>query len=316
LLLPTPHQYFADMSGEGSRKSVAFAIAANLCIAALKFVAAGVTGSSAMLSEGIHSLVDTGDGILLFVGMRRAQRPADADHPFGHGKEVYSWTLVVAILVFAGGGGMSLFEGITHLFSPRPIERPAWSYVVLAGSVMFEASSWTVAWRQFRRERHGRGVWQTIEASKDPTTLAVLFEDTAALAGLLTAFIGVSLGHLLQSTLPDAIASMMIGAILMITAVMLVRATMGLLVGQSADKETLDGIRVLARAHPAVDRVQRVLAVHFGPQYIVAHVELSFDSSLKADQVAAVVDDLQRTLRQRFPDLKSISVQAESPGTA
>jgi cation diffusion facilitator family transporter len=301
------------MSSEGSRKTVVFAIAANLCIAVLKFVAAGITRSSAMVSEGIHSLVDTGDGILLFIGIRRSQRPPDEDHPFGHGKEVYFWTLVVAILVFAGGGGMSLYEGISHLFSPKVIERPAWSYAVLAGSVMFEASSWTVAWRQFKRERRGRGVWQTIEASKDPTTFTVLFEDTAALAGLLTAFIGVSLGHLLQSALPDAIASMVIGAILMITAVTLARATLGLLVGQSADRETLDGIRAVAGANSAVDRVRRVLAVHFGPQYIVAHVELSFDSRLKADQIAEVVDDLQRTLRLRFPDLKSISVQAESP---
>ena len=223
---------------------------------------------------------------------------------------------MVAILVFAVGGGMSIFEGVTHLIYPRVIERPLWSFLVLGLSGLFEGSSWAVAWRQFRRERRGRGVWETVEASKDPTTFAVLFEDSAALAGLVTALVGVALGAALKSSLPDAIASMIIGVILMVAAVLLARATLRLLVGQSADRETLAGIEAFARTNPAVQRVARVLAVHFGPRYIVAHVELAFDSRLKAEQVAKVIDDLQRGLRERFPDLKSITVQAESLATA
>jgi cation diffusion facilitator family transporter len=301
------------MSGEGSRKAVAFAIAANVCIAVLKFAAAAVTGSSAMLSEGIHSVVDTGDGVLLFVGMRRARMPADEKHPFGHGKEIYFWTLVVAILVFAVGGGMSVFEGITHLLQPHPVENARWSYIVLAGSAVFEGTSWAVAWRQFRRERRARGVWETVATSKDPTTFAVLFEDTAALAGLTAAFAGVALGQALRSPVPDAIASMVIGVILMATAAVLVKATLRLLVGQSADRETLEGIGAVARADPAVKQVGRVVAVHFGPHDIVAHVELVFDPQMRADQVATTVDGLQRRLRERFPDLQSVLVEAEAP---
>src|SRR4051812_40104119 len=156
------------MADEGSRRAVVFAIVANVCIAALKFTAAIITGSSAMLSEGIHSLVDTGDGVLLFVGLRRARLPADEAHPFGHGKEIYFWTLVVAILVFAVGGGMSVYEGITHLLQPHPVENARWSYIVLAGSAVFEGASWGVAWRQIPRGRRARGGGGDLPRGKGP----------------------------------------------------------------------------------------------------------------------------------------------------
>jgi cation diffusion facilitator family transporter len=281
------------MAGEESRITVMFAIAANVCIAVMKFVVAALTGSSAMLSEGIHSLVDTGDGVLLYIGLRRARMPADDQHPFGHGKEIYFWTLVVAILVFAVGGGMSIYEGIVHLIHPHPMTSAAWAYAVLGGSVVFEGTSWTVAWRQFKRERGGRGVW---------------------LAGLLTALAGVILGQVFASPIPDAVASLVIGLLLMTTATVLARTTLRLLVGQSADDETIQGIRGLARADAAVRRVGRVLAVHFGPHDIVAQVELFFDPQLHADGVAKAIDRLQRALRDRYPDLKSISVEAELLG--
>jgi cation diffusion facilitator family transporter len=300
------------MSSEGSRRAVVFAIAANVAIAVLKFVAAAVTGSAAMLAEGIHSVVDTGDGALLYVGIARARLPPDEQHPFGHGKEVYFWTLVVAVLVFAVGGGMSMYEGITHLVHGQPLARVGWSYAVLAGSALFEGTSWAVAWRQFARERRGRGVWRALETSKDPTTFSVLLEDSAALIGLLAAFVGVSLGHAFHSSVPDALASLVIGAVLMATAIVLARATLRLLVGESADRELLDGIRQLVCADPAVERVGRVLAVHFGPDDVVAQLQLFFGPSLTAEEVARAIDRLQRELRQRFPMLKSISVEAES----
>jgi cation diffusion facilitator family transporter len=300
------------MASEGSVKTVAFAIGANVCIAFLKFIAAAVTGSSAMVSEGIHSLVDTADGILLFVGIRRGRVPPDEQHPFGHGKEVYFWTLVVAILVFAVGGGMSVYEGITHLLHPRHIEDPIWSYAVLAGSMLFEGLSWTIAWRQFQRSRTGRGLWTSIERSKDPTTFTVLFEDSAALVGLAIAAVGVTLGLLLHSPVPDALASMLIGLVLMTTAVLLVRATLRLLVGESADREIVDGIRTIASSDRAVTRTGRVLTVHFGPHDIVAQLELVFDPRLGADDVARSIDRMQRAMRDRYPDIKSISVEAES----
>ena len=300
------------MPSEGSVRTVAFAIAANVGIAVLKFFAAALSGSSAILAEAIHSLVDTADGVLLYVGLRRGKLPADEQHPFGHGKEVYFWTLVVAILVFAVGGGMSVFEGITHLMEPRRLTNPVWSYAVLLGSMVFESISWTVAWRQFKKERHGRGIWQTIEDSKDPSTFAVLFEDSAALLGLVVATAGITLELLLQSSVPDAIASIVIGLILMGTAVTLARATQSLLVGETASREIVDGIRRIASADRDVARTGRVLAVHFGPHEIVAQLQLVFDPHLRAEEVAKTIDRLQRALRERYPDLKSISVEAET----
>jgi cation diffusion facilitator family transporter len=300
------------MASEGSTATVVFAIAANVCIAVLKFIAAAVTGSAAMLSEGIHSLVDTADGVLLYVGLRRGQLPADEQHPFGYGKEVYFWTLVVAVLVFAVGGGMSVYEGIIHLLQPRRLENAIWSYAVLGGSILFEGTSWMVAWRQFKRGRAGRGIWQTIEDSKDPTTFAVLFEDSAALLGLLIATTGITLELLLRTSIPDAIASILIGLVLMGTALTLARATQSLLVGETADREIVDGIRRIAAADRGVSRTGRVLAVQFGPHDIVAQLELVFDPSLHAEEVARTIDRLEQALRKRYPDLKSISVEAES----
>jgi cation diffusion facilitator family transporter len=300
------------VASEGSVRTVAFAISANVGIAVLKFIAAALSGSSAILAEGIHSLVDTADGVLLYVGLRRGELPADEQHPFGHGKEVYFWTLVVAILVFAVGGGMSVFEGITHLMEPRRLTNPIWSYAVLLGSIVFESISWTVAWRQFQQTRGGRGIWQTIEQSKDPTSFAVLFEDSAALLGLVVATAGITLELLLRSSIPDAIASIVIGLILMGAAVTLARATQSLLIGETADREIVDGIRRIAAADRDVARTGRVLAVHFGPHEIVAQLEVVFAPRLRAEEVAKTIDRLQRALHERYPDLKSISVEAET----
>ena len=288
------------------------AIAANTAIAVLKFVVAVVSGSAAMVSEGIHSLVDTGDGVLLWVGMRRSERAPDETHPFGHGKELYFWTLVVAMMVFAGGGGLSIYEGISHIVRPRMISNVGWTYAVIAGSALFEGISWTVSWRQFRRERGRRGVWETIDTSKDPSTFAVLFEDSAALLGLVVAFVGVWLGHTLHNPLPDALASIVIGFILMTAAVLLARATLRLLVGQSTDRATVREIRALLVQDPAVEQVGRVLTVHYGPDDVVAEIELYFRRDLPAEQLAHAIDRLQEQLRQRFTLLKHVFIEAQS----
>src|SRR5712671_3532426 len=178
-------------------RAVMAAIGANLVIASSKFIAAYFSGSSAMLSEGVHSLVDTGNGVLLLFGLRRSRRPADDAHPFGHGKELYFWTLIVAIMIFAVGGGISLVEGVRHLRNPSPVEDPAWAYAVLSLAMLFEGYSWTVAFMEFRRERamlRAERSWlDAIRDSKDPTTFTVLFEDSAAMLGLVVAFLGVYL---------------------------------------------------------------------------------------------------------------------------
>src|ERR1051325_1312598 len=230
------------------RVAILAAIFANLAIAAVKFFAAALSGSSAMISEGIHSLVDTGDGVLLWLGVRRSQRPPDDQHPFGHGKELYFWNLVVAVLVFAVGGGMSAYEGILHLLNPHQAHHTVVTYVVLGAAFVFEGTSWLFAWRSFRHEREGRGVWETIETSKDPSSFAILFEDSAALIGIVVAFAGVWSSQHWGSPIPDALASMVIGALLMATASLLARATLRLLIGESAAPETIERIRRLARA--------------------------------------------------------------------
>src|SRR5918911_2590797 len=203
------------------------AIAANVAIALTKFIAAGATGSSAMWSEGIHSLVDTGNGLLLLVGLRRSQRPATVEHPFGHGKEMYFWSLIVAVLIFGIGGGVSIFEGVAHLRQPEPLGDPGWNFIVLGAAALFEGTSFAVAWRQFQRQRRGRPLWESLHSSKDPATYTVLAEDGAALAGLLLAALGVSLGHALDEPAIDAAASILIGILLASVALLLVRESRG-----------------------------------------------------------------------------------------
>jgi cation diffusion facilitator family transporter len=303
------------MPSEGNDETavaIIAAIIANLAIAAVKFTAAAFSGSSAMISEGIHSLVDTGDGVLLWLGVRRSRRPPDARHPFGHGKELYFWNLVVAVLVFAVGGGMSAYEGIIHLANPHPSHHSNWTYAVLAAAFLFEGTSWSFAWRSFRREREGRGVWETIETSKDPSSFAILFEDSAALAGILVAFAGIWLSQRFASPAPDAIASIVIGAILMATASLLARATLRLLIGESADPETVERIRRIASQDDAVERVGRVLTVHFGPETVLVQIELFFAPRLGAEEVARAIDRIQRRLKDADATLKHVFIEAES----
>ena len=187
------------------------AIAGNMVIAVTKFVAAVFTGSSAMLSEGIHSVVDTGNGWLMLLGVRKSRKPPDADHPFGHGHELYFWTLIVGVLVFAVGGGMSVYEGITHILHPRSAENLVWSYGVLGVAVVFEGTTWVFGWKAFSAERGRKGVLEAIHETKDPSTFTVLLEDSAALLGLIFAFIGIFLGSQLGLPELDGVASVLIG---------------------------------------------------------------------------------------------------------
>lgn len=201
------------MAGE-SRTAVIAALAGNLAIAVSKFVAAGITGSSAMLSEGIHSVVDTGNQGLLLYGLHASRKPPNASHPFGYGKELYFWSLITAVMIFAVGGGMSFYEGIRHLISPSPITDPTWNYVVIGTAIVFESLSWSVAFREFRDSMRDRGFLQTVHASKDPALFTVLLEDSAAIIGLLLALAGVGLGHWLANPYLDGAASVAIGVLL------------------------------------------------------------------------------------------------------
>jgi cation diffusion facilitator family transporter len=295
-----------------SRTAIFAAIAGNLAIAATKFVAAALTGSSAMLSEGIHSVVDTGNGGLLLLGVRKSKKPADAAHPFGHGKELYFWSLVVAILIFALGGGMSVYEGVTHIAHPNHGQDPTWNYVVLGIAIVFESASFYFAFKAFRKEMGQQGVWQTIHSSKDPTTFTILFEDTAALLGLLVAFAGIFLGHALNNPYLDGVASITIGVILGVVAGFLAYESKGLLIGEGVDQHTLKSIRKIAREDPAVVKVRKALTMHFGPHDVLLTLDIQFQEQLTAVEISAVVDQLEKKIRDRHPEIKHIFIEAKS----
>jgi cation diffusion facilitator family transporter len=294
-----------------SRTAIFAAIAGNVAIAATKFVAAFFTGSSAMLSEGIHSLVDTGNGGLLLLGFHKSQKPPDANHPFGHGKELYFWSLVVAILIFALGGGMSVYEGVTHLFHPAVLHSN-WNYVVLAFAIIFESFSFYFAFRAFRTEMSGQGVFRTIRTSKDPTTFTVLFEDTAALLVLIVAFLGIFLGHMLNNPYLDGVASIVIGCILAVVAGFLAYESKGLLIGEGVDPKVLASIRTLAAADPAVEEVRKSLTMHFSPDDVLLTLDIRFKKKLKSDGIAAAVNRLEKKIRDRHPEIKHIFIEAKS----
>jgi cation diffusion facilitator family transporter len=295
----------------GSQKVVYAALIGNLLIALTKFVAAGITGSSAMLSEGVHSVVDTGNEALLLYGMHRARKPPDDRFPFGHGKEIYFWSFVVALLVFALGAGISFYEGVRHLRHPAVLENPVINYWVLGLALVFESGSWAVAFKEFRASKGPRGYIEAVQRGKDPTTFTVLFEDTAALLGLLVALGGVALGAATGNPLYDGAASIVIGLILAVTAFWLALETKGLLIGESANREVVDGIRELIRRIPQVDRVNEILTMHMGPDFILANISLHVARDVERAQVHQIFEDIDRGIKQRYPKVRRVFIESE-----
>jgi cation diffusion facilitator family transporter len=288
------------------------AMGANLLIAATKFVAASFTGSAAMLAEGIHSVVDTGNQVLLLIGLRRARRPPDAGHPFGYGKEVFFWSLIVGILLFGLGGGMSIYEGIWHLHHPETLRDPTWNYVVLALAALFEGTSLTIAVRELRAAHRAPTFWRELRASKDPSVFVVVFEDSAALAGLCVAFLGVFLGHLLERPALDGLASVIIGLILCVVAVLLVHESRGLLVGEGMSREAAEAIRSLAAQDSGVSDVGAPLTMHLSPHDVLLNLNIEFRDGLSAREVTASVDRIESRIRGRFPEVRRIFIEAEA----
>ena len=299
------------MSGS-AKKTIYAAMAANFAIAVTKFIAASITGSSAMLSEGIHSVVDTGNELLLLWGLRLSKKPADDSHPFGYGQELYFWTLIVALFIFAIGGGMSIYEGIDHIQHPEPLGDPRWNYIVLGLAVVFEGYSWNIALQEFLASKDEDTLWKAIRASKDPTIFTILFEDTAALVGLFVAFVGVLSGHLFNNVYLDGVASITIGVILCGVAILLAAESKGLLIGEGAKPETVADIREITNNDPAVDRVIKVLTLHFGPQEILLNLEIEFVEDLKTEELAVVVERLENSISNRHPEIQNIFIEAKS----
>ena len=299
-----------------SKRSIVAAIIANVAIAAIKFVAGSITGSSAMISEGIHSAVDAGNGALLFHGLRRGARPADTNHPFGHGMEIYFWSLIVAVSIFGIGGGLSIYEGITHIRHPSPLASPTINYIVLAVAVVLESSSFTVAWKAFRKHKGSRRTLAAIHLGKDPSLFAVLFEDTAALLGLVVAFLGVFISHQLGAPVVDALASVLIGVILICAAGWLASESRSLLVGEAAAPEVVAALRKIALADPVVTGLGTVLTMHLGPDEVLLNIEVQFAPGLPAEEIHAAVHRIEKHIREPFPQVSRIFIEVDVPPDA
>jgi cation diffusion facilitator family transporter len=297
--------------GSGSSPIVVYgAIAANVAIAVTKYVVAGLSGSSAMLSEAIHSTVDTCNGALLLVGLRRSRRPASAEHPFGHGKELFFWSLIVAVMIFGVGGGISFYEGILHLRQPQPIEDARWNYLVLALAALFEGASFMVALRQFRAGSGTLPFWQALHRSKDPSTYTVLAEDGAALLGLAFAGAGIAASQLTGRPEFDGVASLAIGLLLAGVAVALIHEARQLLIGEGLQRETAAAIRELAVSQPGVRGASRPLSMYVGADEVLLALDVEFEPGLAARQIAATVDTLEAEIRRRYPRIKRIYIEA------
>ncbi len=301
----------SGQTGHESTIAVVAAIVGNLAIAVVKFIAAALTGSSAMISEGIHSVVDTGNGGLLLLGIRKAGRPADGSHPFGYGKELYFWSLIVAISIFGIGGGMSIYEGILHIQHPSPLKDPLINYIVLGVAMLFEAGSFTVAYRQFRKVKGSRSTIRAVHEGKDPSMFTVVFEDTAALLGLIIAFFGVLLGHELENPYFDGGASVLIGVLLCSVAVWLAAESKALLVGESADPETVSAFRCVALEEPDVQRVGDTLTMHLGPRDVLLNVGIEFAPGTTVEAAHAAIHRIERRLADDHPEVRRVFIEVE-----
>jgi cation diffusion facilitator family transporter len=287
------------------------ALAANLGIAAAKFVAAAISGSSSMLTEGIHSLVDSGNQVLLLYGQRQARRPPDALHPFGYGRELYFWAFVVAILIFAVGAGVSIYEGWLHVRDPEPLRDPTINYVVLGVAALLEGGSWAIAVRDFNGKRQGLGWWRAVRRSKDPAGFIVLFEDSAALAGLGVAALGVWLSHAMGDPRIDGVASIVIGSILGLVAALLAREAKGLLIGESADPKLIAGIWAALERRRGITAINHVRTIHTSPDAVFAAISADFDDPMPVGSAEDLIESLEEELKQTFPELTSIYIRPE-----
>jgi cation diffusion facilitator family transporter len=298
-----------------SKKVIYAALIGNLLVAATKFAAAAITGSAAMLSEAVHSLVDTGNEVLLLHGLRRAARPADQAHPFGHGREIYFWSFVVALSVFALGAGVSVYEGILHIRHPEPITRPVVNYVVLGLALVFEGASWRVAFKEFRGEKGEQTFLEAARRSKDPTTFMVLFEDTAAVLGLLIALAGTLAAQLLTRPVLDGVASIAIGILLALVAAFLGRESKGLLIGEPAQSSLTDAICAIVSKEPGIERANGLFTVHVGPRQVVAGISVDFRDDLTARQVEDIVAAMEARVRRDHPEIVSLMIKPQSAST-
>lgn len=295
-----------------SHKSIYSALAANLLISVTKFIAGAFSNSAAMISEGIHSLVDTVNQILLLYGLKQSQKPADAIRPFGYGKELYFYSFIVSILIFGLGGGISIYQGINHVLHPEPMEDPTWNYVVLLLSILFEGASLVIAAKEFNRARGELSWWNAIVRSKDPSNFLVLFEDGAAVAGLLVVVVCIFLGHRFDLPALDGVGSILVGLILVFVSIILARESRSLLMGEGIMPENQKKIIVIAERDPAVIKVQHLLSTYQSPDVIVLMLIITFKDHLETAEINAAIDRIRIAIKQEYVLVRFVIIQPES----
>lgn len=296
-----------------STAAVYAALAGNVLVALTKLVAALFTGSAAMASEAIHSAVDTVNELLLLYGIKRSELPADGDHPLGYGRELYFWSFIVALLVFAGGAMASLWQGARHMLSPEPVHDPGVNYVVLGLSALFEGGSWWISWRQFSRAKGRLGVYQAFRRSKDPPSFMVLFEDSAALLGLAVAALGNLGAEFLHEPRLDGAASVVIGVILAAVALLLARESKSLLIGESASPVLATSILSIAASKDGVAAANGLLTVQLAPNQVVVALSLEFEDRLRAPQIEDLVAEIERDVARQHPQIVHLFVKPQRP---
>lgn len=299
-----------------SKVVVYAALASNLGVAVTKFVAASVTGSSAMLAESIHSAVDTLNEVLLLVGLQRSKRPIDSTHPFGYGKEQYFWSLIVAVLVFGLGGGISVIQGIQHILAPERIVDPQWNFIVLGVSALLEGASFIVALRAILKKKGDKPFWRYLHRSKDPSTFTVFAEDAAAIGGLALAAIGIGGSLLFDMPVLDGAASVAIGVLLAFVAIVLVYESRGLLVGEGVEEATAQAIKEMAEQDSNVEAAAWPLTMYIGPENVLLVLSVQFTYGISGEALANSIDDIEKQIRLRYPLIQRIYIEANRLGVA
>jgi cation diffusion facilitator family transporter len=301
------------MATRESKGVIYAAIVANVAIAICKFVAAAITGSSAMLAEAFHSTADSGNELLLLLGIKRSTRPPDALHPYGHGKALYFYSLLVAVYIFGVGGGLAVYEGVSHLKHPEIPTHPGWSYAVLALAAVFDFYSWRISYRELRaRKDPNESTWDEIIGGKDPTVFTVFLEDSAGLLGVLLAFLAIFLGRQLNNPYLDPVASIVIGLVLAVLAVFLGRESGALLVGERTNRASIERLNEIIRADPAVEEVGDLLTMQLGPEQVLLTVNIQFRRKLTLEQLESAIERIEASIRREQPSVQRIFIEAES----
>lgn len=295
-----------------SYKSIYSALAANLLIAVTKFIAGAFTNSSSMIAEGVHSLVDTVNELLLLYGLKRSKKKPDLIRPFGYGKELYFWSFIVSILIFGLGGGISIYQGVLHILHPVALHNPGWNYVVLAFSFLFEGASLLIAIKEFNKVRGGDGWWKAVIKSKDPAAFLVLFEDSAAVIGITIVAAFMVAGHQLEMPVLDGVASVLVGVLLVFVSAILARESRSLLLGEGISNETKIRIRDIAEQDEAVDKVMHILSTYQSPEEVLLMVIIDFKPDLDTHDITKAIERIRESIKKEFTLIRFVLIQPDS----